>query len=105
MTSSQRAVSAPQLEPHVEAAVLPGHDLVDEALLRSVHFDGHDLAGRTARLVDLEGCRLDRVTLAGTRLGKITISDCVLDGCDLANTHLTEASMFRTVLHQTRLTG
>lgn len=105
MPSAPDGTAPPRMEQDLGAAQLPRDDLTDDALLRSLHFRGSDLRGRSARLVDVEGCHLDQVGLADTMLEKVTISDCVIDGCDLANSRFGEASMFRTVLRQTRLTG
>lgn len=98
-------VAAPRISDQLVAADLPKDDLVDDALLRSLHFDRLALEGRTAYLVDVEGCRFEHCSMHASALDKLTLSDCVIDDCDLANLRLVDTSWQRCVVRRTRLTG
>lgn len=100
-----RPLAAPRIADRLSTASLPDHDLTDDALLRALHLDRLDLSERSARLVDIEGCRLTHTSWHGCTLEKLTLSDCVLDDCDLANLRLVDSSWHRTLVRRTRLTG
>ena len=100
-----RPVAAPRIPDRLTPAALPTDDLTDDALLRALSLDRLDLAGRSARLVDIEGCRLTRTSLHACTLEKLTLSDCVLDDCDLANLRTVDSSWHRSLVRRTRLTG
>lgn len=95
----------PKLPGTPRPARLPDDDLSDDALLSGLEFDGIDLGARTARLIDIEGCRLTGTTLAESRLDKLTVVDSVLDHCDIANVSLDHSSMTRVELIGCRATG
>lgn len=95
----------PRLAVVGRAGSLPNDDLVDDALLRGVDWTGADLLDRTARLVDIEECRLTSCGMAGSRIEKLSISDSVLNRCDLANVVLRDASLNRVEFDGCRLTG
>ncbi|HET7326406.1 MAG TPA: pentapeptide repeat-containing protein [Nocardioidaceae bacterium] len=100
-----RPVAAPRITDRLTTATLPQDDLVDDALLRALLLHRLDLCERSARLVDIEACRFERVSLHGCRIEKLTLSDCVLEDCDLANVRLVDSSWHRTIVRRTRLTG
>lgn len=95
----------PALLDALAAATLPRDDVTDDALLRGLLFDGLDLSTRTARLVEVEACRLVGSSLAGSSLDKLQVLDSVLHQCDLANLHLSSASLTRVELTGCRATG
>lgn len=99
----------PRVRPRLTAvlvdAELPRDDLVDDALLSELAFADADFAGRSARLVDIEGCRLTGCSVASSHLDKLTVSDSVLDRCDLANVELSHGAMTRVQVTASRLTG
>lgn len=95
----------PRLADVLGAAVLPRDDLTDDALLRELRFDGLDLSARTARLVEVESCRLVGSSFAGSALDKLQVLDSVLEHCDLANLHLSSAALTRVELTGCRATG
>ena len=96
---------APRLSHPGRAGVLPDDDLVDDALLQEVDWHDADLTERTARLVDLECCRLNGCRLTGSDIDKLTVSDSTLVRCDLANVSLHEAALNRVLFEGCRLTG
>lgn len=95
----------PRLSGHLAQAQFPRDDLLDDALLSELSVVDADFAGRTAHLVDVEGCRLTGSKLASSRLDKLTVSDSVLDRCDLANVELSHGAMSRVEMTACRLTG
>jgi uncharacterized protein YjbI with pentapeptide repeats len=96
---------APRLTTPGRPGTLPDDDIVDDALLRGLSWSDADLTDRTARLVDIEECRLTGCRLAGSDIEKLTITDSELVRCDLANVTLREAALNRVVLDGCRLTG
>lgn len=95
----------PRLGADGIAAEFPRHDLADDAQLTSITFDDADFAQRTARLIDIEECRLTGCRLTGSRLEKLTVSDSAWERCDLANVELSHNSMSRVEITSSRLTG
>lgn len=104
-----RKPAKPRIRPRLEAdltkAELPRDDLVDDALLSELAFVDTGFGGRSARLVDVEGCRLTGCTFAASRLDKLTVSDSILERCDVANVELTRGALTRVELTACRLTG
>ena len=96
---------APRLTTPGRPGALPDDDIIDDALLQGLEWSDADLTDRTARLVDIEGCRLTACRLAGSDIEKLTISDTELVRCDLANVTLRDAALNRVVLDGCRLTG
>src|SRR6478736_7620394 len=96
---------SPRLPATLRPATLPDDDLVDEAVLNGLLYEGLDLRSRQARLIDVEECRLVDTSLAGGRFDKLTLTDAVLDRCDLANVSLTHSALARTELTGCRATG
>lgn len=109
MSDGRKANKKPRIRPRLTAVLangeLPRDDLVDEALLSELVLVEADFAGRSARLVDIEGCRLTGCTFAGSHLDKLTISDSILDRCDIANVDLPHGAMTRVEVTSSRLTG
>ncbi len=104
-TKPAKRLVRPRLEPDLTKAELPRDDLVDDALLSELVFVDVNFGGRSARLVDIEGCRLTGCSFAGSRLDKLTVSDSILERCDLANAELSRGAMTRVELTACRLTG
>ncbi len=100
-----RADVRPALPESLDTAVLPRDDILDDAFLRALRFEGLDLSTRTARLVDIDGCHLVGTSLAGGTLERLTVIDSVLDRCDLANLALSHSSLRRVELTGCRATG
>lgn len=95
----------PRLSGDLAAPEFPRDDLSDEAQLARINFDDADFAGRTARLIDLEECRLTGCRLTGGKLDKLTVSDSILERCDLANVELSHNALSRVEIRASRLTG
>lgn len=100
-----RSLAPPRVPDDLTEAQMPGDDLADDALLRALHFTQQQLDGRTAYLVDIEGCRFERTSMHGCTLEKLTMSDCLVEDCDLANLRLVDSSWHRCAVRRTRLTG
>lgn len=96
---------SPRLPAALRPADLPADDVVDEAVLGGVLFEGLDLASRRARLVDIEGCRFVDTSLADGRFDKLTVIDSAFERCDLANLSLDHSSLSRVHLTACRATG
>lgn len=96
---------APRLTTPGRPGTLPGDDLVEDALLQGIDWADADLTERTARLVDVERCRLTGCRFTGSVLEKLTVSDTEMTRCDLANVTWHEAAFNRVVLDGCRLTG
>lgn len=95
----------PRLTADLASPELPGDDLTDDAQLTNLGFDAANFAERTARLIDIEECRLTGCRLTGSSLDKLTVSDSILERCDLANVELSHNSMSRVEIWSSRLTG
>jgi uncharacterized protein YjbI with pentapeptide repeats len=53
----------------------------------------------------LERTSVREARFAGTRLGRLGLSDCVLEACDLGGLDAADASLVRTTVTASRLTG
>ncbi len=100
-----RAVVRPSMPGSLVDAALPGDDLVDDGLRRALRYGGLDLSGRTARLVDIDGCRLVGTSLAGSTVDRLSVLDSIFERCDLANLALSSSSLIRVELTGCRATG
>lgn len=103
--STARAGVRPRLPAALTEALLPRDELTDDALLHELSFDMLDLSDRTARLVEVDGCRFVGTSMAGSALEKLQVLDSVFRQCDLANVHLRSAALTRVELSGCRATG
>lgn len=97
--------SRPRLDAQLRPAGLPEDDFVDEAYLHGLDFGAADLSGRVARLIEVEGCRLNGTALSGSRLERTTLVDVAFERCDLANVVLNQSSLTRVTVIGCRATG
>ncbi len=95
----------PRLPAERGAADTDRDDLIDEAVLSSLEVGDIDWRERSARLIDVEGCRLTGTALTGSRLERLTVCDSQLRRCDLANVELSQGAMTRVEITSSRLTG
>lgn len=94
---------APRLPVLREA---PGDlDVLDETGLEGLAIADLELSGRSARLVEFDGCELTGARLATATLRKLSILDCRLARCDLANATCPDAALTRVEVRGSRLTG
>lgn len=101
----RRARVPPSMPDLLVDATLPRDDLTDDGLRRALGYDGLDLSARTARLVDIVGCRLVSTSLAGSTVERLSVLDSVFERCDLANLSLSSSSLTRVELTGCRATG
>lgn len=94
----------PEPPPSLEPATVEDHDLDDDALFRGLSFE-IDLPGRSAELLEFEGCRFHRADLSGTALAQARFSDCLFAHTNLANLRADRSSMLRVRLTSCRMTG
>jgi uncharacterized protein YjbI with pentapeptide repeats len=94
----------PEPPPSLEPATVEDHDLEDDALFRGLSFE-IDLPGRSAELVEFEGCRFHRADLSGTALAQARFNDCTFEQANLANLRADKSSMQRVRLSSCRMTG
>jgi uncharacterized protein YjbI with pentapeptide repeats len=94
-------------KPRIPATLEPatGADLVDEAALRRLEFADLDLTGHTADAAEFDQCRFTRTTLSASALERASFTDCLVDHCDWANLRAVRASLVRTEITGSRLTG
>jgi uncharacterized protein YjbI with pentapeptide repeats len=99
-----KAPAPPKLPAELTPAV---RGLESEQTYAGVEYQGQEPepAGEELVLVELDGCRFEKVSLAGTRLHRTIFADCELVQCDLANVELHESSFVRVHLRTGRLTG
>src|SRR5688500_12234217 len=104
-TFRSREPLPPAPAPRIGPAVLPDHDLVDEAILDDLDVGGLDLSGRVAESVDVSRCRLTGTDLSGTVLTRPGFTDCVIASANLANLRGTGGALVRVAVTGSRLTG
>jgi uncharacterized protein YjbI with pentapeptide repeats len=95
----------PRLQSLRHAAVLPNHDVEDEATYRSLDMFDLDLTGRVAQSVEFDGCHFKGADLGGSVLDRSGFVDCLLENCNLANVRAGEASLRRVPMSVARMTG
>lgn len=103
-TSPAPAPAAPRLPAALEPAILPDHELADEASFQRVAFE-IDLSGRTAASVEFAQCRFPGADMSRSKLRRAWFGDCRLERANLANLHADESSMQRVRLTASRMTG
>ncbi|MBN1171873.1 MAG: pentapeptide repeat-containing protein [Micromonosporaceae bacterium] len=89
----------------LDLAVLPEHDLADEATYRRLGFYDLELPGRSAEAVEFEQCRFRNADLSGTQLRHAGFSDCLIESSNLANLNAQRSSLRRVRLTVLRMTG
>ena len=80
-------------------------ELTDESRLADLAVPDVDLSGRSARLLEIDGCQLTGARLASARLPKLSVFDSRLERCDLANAICSDATLTRVEMRGSRLTG
>lgn len=104
-TKKAKLRARPRLGADLAAAEFPRDDLTDDAQLTRLTFTDADLAGRTARLVDIDECRFSGCRFTDSHVDKLTGSDSVFERCDLANAELAHNALSRVEVTSSRLTG
>jgi len=84
---------------------LPRDDLVDEAELTGLGYEGADLSGRDVASAVVRRSRFRGCTLGPGTFGRVSLVDCELQGCDLANLQARSSSLTRVAVTGCRLTG
>jgi uncharacterized protein YjbI with pentapeptide repeats len=103
--SGVREPVKPRLPKTLAPAELPRDDLRDDAELVALAYDGVDLSAREVDAADMERCRCTSTRFTQGVHGRVSLSDCVLDGCDLANSRVRDSSLLRVLVTSSRLTG
>lgn len=104
--SARRPPAAPKIgKVALAPAVLPDHDLEEEAELARLEFANLDLSDRDAILVQFDRCRFVGTTFSGTGLDRVRYVDCRLDSCDLANLSAESSTLVRVEVSGSRATG
>ncbi|WP_051113976.1 pentapeptide repeat-containing protein [Actinopolymorpha alba] len=109
MGSVQQRTPRPPVKPRIRGtlapAVLPEHDVEDEAQLQRLTFTRVDMSERDATSVDVEECEFTGTDLNGSTLAKAIFADCRFESSDLANVSASTSSLLRCSLRGLRATG
>jgi len=104
--SARRPPTAPRIgKAALAPAVLPDHELEEEAECARLEFANFDLSGRDAVLVEFDRCRFVGTTFNGTRCDRTRWVDCRFDSCDLANLSAESSGLVRVEVSGSRATG
>ncbi|QSB14689.1 pentapeptide repeat-containing protein [Natronosporangium hydrolyticum] len=101
---SPRPPASANLPATLPAATLVDHDLEDEASFDRLEF-GLALPDRHAEAVEFTECRFARADLSDCRLPKLRLRDSEVTGSNLANLQAEQATLLRSGLAKSRITG
>ena len=100
-----RRPARPKPPASLTLADLSTHDLVDEGVYRTLHFEDLDLTGREVDALEFEQCRFTGVDLGPGVFDRAAFVDCLIERCTLANLRTNGSSMIRVSVTASRLTG
>ncbi len=92
------------LPASLELAMLPDHDLEDEATFRTLGFEV-DLSGRSAESIEFDQCHFQNADLSSCALQRTRMVDCLVERTNLANLRADKSAMQRVQIDCSRLTG
>jgi uncharacterized protein YjbI with pentapeptide repeats len=95
----------PKPPTSLELATLEEDDLRDEGAFTAVGFYDLELPVRTAKAVEFNQCRFNRVDLSGGSLMKASFTDCLIEHSNLANLRTDGSALIRVRIDGARLTG
>ena len=79
--------------------------IVDDAMLESVHLDDVDLSGLAAADVHIHGAEITRGMLVGAELERLRLTDVRITGADWSNVVLFGSAWTRVAAHGAKLVG
>lgn len=100
-----RSPSAPRNKAGLRPARMPDDDLVEDAMIRSVAYDGVTFAGQDIELAEVEQVRFDNVRFTGTRTRQVIFGDSTFHTCDFAQLRAEDTSLVRAEVSSSRVTG
>ncbi|WP_326820626.1 pentapeptide repeat-containing protein [Streptosporangium sp. NBC_01639] len=96
---------SPKLAASLVTVELVDDDLEEDGAYSSTEFRGVDLTSRNADGVEFDGCRFVDTRFSGTAMRRGGFSNVELERCDLSGMTAGMASMHRTRVSASRLTG
>lgn len=105
VTARPKDPVAPRFQVALRPAIMPDHDLEDDATVKGVRYSALSLTGRSAEAVEIEQSTFENVRFTGTHLVRSVLAHLTFDTCDFATVRTQDVSLLRSAMTGCRLTG